>query len=333
MEAQKKTLEYRGYLKGHNDHVTCLEVGEHKVSEDQTETFLVSGSRDKSIMIWELDLNGTDDECGRPKRCLKGHNHLIQDIALSQDSRYCVSASWDNTLRLWDLQKGTTTRRFVGHTKDVLSVTFSADNRQIISGGRDKSLRIWNTIGECKYASDAGVHTDWVSCVRYSPDPKVKLLVTASWDKTIKVWDPDSMTLRHTFVGHSNIINSIAVPPRGFYLASGGADGKAMLWNVQKGQHMKTYDGNPPINTVVFATTDYWLTLGTDKGIRVWDLPQNYLVADIKATPIGEEENTKKGKKTPACLSLAWSKTGTHLFAGFSDNIIRVYEVVKVQNA
>ncbi len=44
--------------------------------------------------------------------------------------QFCLSGSWDGTLRLWDLNTGTTTRRFVGHTKDVLSVAFSVDNRQ-----------------------------------------------------------------------------------------------------------------------------------------------------------------------------------------------------------
>ena len=44
--------------------------------------------------------------------------------------QFCLSGSWDGTLRLWDLNTGKTTRRFVGHTKDVLSVAFSVENRQ-----------------------------------------------------------------------------------------------------------------------------------------------------------------------------------------------------------
>jgi WD40 repeat protein len=44
--------------------------------------------------------------------------------------QFALSGSWDGTLRLWDLNTGTTTRRFVGHAKDVLSVAFSVDNRQ-----------------------------------------------------------------------------------------------------------------------------------------------------------------------------------------------------------
>ena len=69
-------------------------------------------------------------------------NHLLflffQDVVVSSDGQFALSASWDGTLRLWDLNTGTTTRQFYGHTKDVLSVAFSVDNRQIISGSRDK---------------------------------------------------------------------------------------------------------------------------------------------------------------------------------------------------
>ena len=96
-----------------------------------------------------------------------GHSHFVSDLALSQDSRYALSASWDGTLRLWDLRKGNTIKRFVSHSKDVLAVAFSPDNRQIASGGRDKNLKIWNTVGECKFTVEQGAHTDWVSSVKF----------------------------------------------------------------------------------------------------------------------------------------------------------------------
>lgn len=86
-----------------------------------------------------------------PKKVFTGHSHFISDLSLSQDSRYCLTGSWDGTLRLWDLKKGKTLKRFVSHTRDVLGVAFSPDNRQIASGGRDKNLKIWNTVGECKF--------------------------------------------------------------------------------------------------------------------------------------------------------------------------------------
>ena len=91
-------------------------------------------------------------------------------------------------MRLWDLTTGATTRRFLGHTKDVLSVAFSVDNRQIVSGSRDRTIKLWNTIGECKYTiGEPDGHSEWVSCVRFSPAPANPIIVSAGWDKLVKV--------------------------------------------------------------------------------------------------------------------------------------------------
>jgi WD40 repeat protein len=106
---------------------------------------------------------------------------------ISSDGAYALSASWDKTLRLWELSTGQTTRRFVGHTGDVLSVSFSADNRQIVSGSRDRTIKLWNTLGDCKYTITDKGHTDWVSCVRFSPNPSNPVIVSAGWDKLVKV--------------------------------------------------------------------------------------------------------------------------------------------------
>lgn len=106
---------------------------------------------------------------------------------ISSDGAYALSASWDRTLRLWELQTGATTRRFVGHTGDVLSVSFSADNRQIVSGARDRTIKLWNTLGDCKYTITEKGHMDWVSCVRFSPNPTNPVIVSAGWDKLVKV--------------------------------------------------------------------------------------------------------------------------------------------------
>ena len=106
---------------------------------------------------------------------------------ISSDGAYALSASWDKTLRLWELATGTTTRRFVGHTNDVLSVSFSADNRQIVSGSRDRTIKLWNTLGDCKFTITDKGHTEWVSCVRFSPNPQNPVIVSSSWDKLVKV--------------------------------------------------------------------------------------------------------------------------------------------------
>ncbi|KAJ2892372.1 cross-pathway control WD-repeat protein cpc2, partial [Coemansia aciculifera] len=148
-------LVLRGTLVGHSGAITAL------ATSAENPDILVSASRDKTLFVWNLTRDDTN--YGVAKRSLHGHNHFVQDVAISSDGQYALSASWDKTLRLWDLNTGKTTRRFVGHTKDVLSVSFSPDNRQIISSSRDKTIKIWNTLGECKYNITEDNHNNWVS--------------------------------------------------------------------------------------------------------------------------------------------------------------------------
>ena len=59
---------------------------------------------------------------------------------------------------------------------------------QIVSGSRDRTIKLWNTLGECKYTiGEPDGHTEWVSCVRFSPVTTNPIIVSAGWDKLVKV--------------------------------------------------------------------------------------------------------------------------------------------------
>jgi len=112
------------------------------------------------------------------------------------------------------------------------------------------------------------------------------------------------------------------------YLASGGRDSQVMIWNLVEGKHLGKVDCDAPVNAVKFAPKKYWLVMGTETGIRVWDLRNKVVVADLTATPLTASSSHKKPRAI-ACTSLVWNKSGSLLFAGFTDNIIRVYKIVK----
>jgi WD40 repeat protein len=81
----------------------------------------------------------------------------------------------------------------------VLSVAFSVDNRQIVSGSRDKTIKLWNTLGECKYTiQEQDGHSEWVSCVRFSPVTSNPIIVSAGWDKLVKVRATPRSTLQRS---------------------------------------------------------------------------------------------------------------------------------------
>jgi guanine nucleotide-binding protein subunit beta-2-like 1 protein len=281
---------------------------------------LLSASRDKSLILWTLTRD--DEKFGVAKRRLKGHSHYVQDVAISSDGQFALSGSWDGTLRLWDLNTGTTTRNFYGHTKDVLSVAFSADNRQIVSGSRDRSINLWNTLGQCKFTITDEGHREWVSCVRFSPNLATPLIVSAGWDKMVKVWNLTHCKLRTNLIGHTGYVNTVTVSPDGSLCASGGKDGTAMLWDLNEGRHLSSLDAGDIIHALVFSPIRYWLCAATASAIKIWDLESKVCVDELKP-------EIKQGKKAVPiqCISLAWSADGTTLFAGYTDNVIRVWGV------
>jgi len=91
------------------------------------------------------------------------------------------------------------------------------------------------------------------------------------------------MALKHTFTGHTAQINSLDMAPKTAYLGSGGKDGMAMIWNLVEGKFLGQQDVGSNINCVLFAPKKYWLVIGSDQGIKVWDLPSKEIVFEITA--------------------------------------------------
>lgn len=305
----------RGALKGHNGWVTCI------ATSSERPDMLLTGSRDKTLMIWHLN-RGNLESYGVPQRSLTGHSHFVQDIVISSDGQFALSGSWDATLRLWDLNYGVTTRRFVGHTKDVLSVAFSADNRQIVSGSRDRTIKLWNTLGECKYTIEDQGHTEWVSCVRFSPNINNPLIVSGGWDKLVKIWSLSNCKLKHNMSGNTGYINSVCVSPDGSLCASGGQDGIARLWDLNKGVFLYTLEANDVIHSLSFSPTRYWLCAAANNGVKIWDLESKELVASLDKSFPDFQAPGETVKAIP--ISIAWSADGNTLYAGYTDNLVRV---------
>ncbi|KAE9531268.1 hypothetical protein AGLY_010474 [Aphis glycines] len=317
-----ETMQLRGTLRGHNGWVT--QIATNPIHTDM----ILSCSRDKTLIVWDL----TRDELnyGIPKKRLYGHSHFVSDVVLSSDGNYALSGSWDKTLRLWDLAAGRTTRRFEDHTKkpyclDVLSVAFSADNRQIVSGSRDKTIKLWNTLAECKYTIQDDGHSDWVSCVRFSPNIHNPIIVSAGWDKVVKVWNLTNCRIKTNHYGHTGYLNTVTVSPDGSLCASGGKDCKAMLWDLNDGKHLHTLDHNDIIEALCFSPNRYWLCAAFGPSIKIWDLESKEMVEELRPEVVSQSQNSNT--EPPRCLSLAWSTDGQTLFAGYSDNNIRVWQV------
>jgi guanine nucleotide-binding protein subunit beta-2-like 1 protein len=318
----QEVMNLRGTLEGHGDWVTQVSTN------PQYPEMLISSSRDKSLIVWSLTKDAS--AYGLPIKRLKGHNHFVSDVVVSSCGQFAVSASWDKTLRLWDIERGVTSTRFVGHKHDVLSVAFSADNRQIISCGRDKSIKLWNTLGELKWSQEGkNGHNEWVSTVQFSPTTQNPVIVSGGWDNTVKVWHLSNFHLKTEFRGHNGFVNSVTVSPDGSLAASGGQDGCAKLWDLGDAAQnpLHSLEGGEQINKLVFSPNRYWLCAAAGSSIKIWDLEQKQLVEELKV----EVSDGDANQTPPKCTCLCWSADGLTMFAGYTDSVIRVWELQHVQ--
>jgi WD40 repeat protein len=101
-------------------------------------------------------------DSGKVLRTLEGHQGWVRAVALLGDGRRALSASEDNTLKLWDLNTGELLRTLEGHWDSVVAVTLLGDGRRALSASEDNTLKLWDLdTGEllATFTADAAVTT------------------------------------------------------------------------------------------------------------------------------------------------------------------------------
>ncbi|KAJ5464315.1 uncharacterized protein N7458_000001 [Penicillium daleae] len=118
-------------LEGHSDFVWSVVFSPNG-------RLLASGSRDKTVRIWDTATGGL-------QQTLEGHSDQIQSVVFSPDGRLLASGSRDKTVRIWDTTTGSLQQTLEGYSDQVHSVGFSPDGRLLASGSADKTVRLWST--------------------------------------------------------------------------------------------------------------------------------------------------------------------------------------------
>eukprot|EP00906_Rhabdomonas_costata_P018110 RCo026391 len=150
------------------------------------------------------------------------------------------------------------------HCFEVAAVSRCGDSRLLSIG--EQELRRWP-----RPRVFTG-HTDFVYGVAISPSGR--RVVSASKDRTVRVWEictgEEVLTLR----GHGGEVRACQVSPDGRHLLTGSDDMTAKLWNFHTGEVLLTYQAHTfSVNTVAFSPSGKYLATGSgDSTARVWEL-------------------------------------------------------------
>jgi len=218
----------------------------------------------------------------QPLREFEGHTNWVYSVAFSPDGRRALSGNGDGTLRLWNLETGTTVREFRGHTNEVRSVTFGPDGRRALSGSWDETFRLWDLeTGQCLRTFTG--HASGVLSVAFGPDGRRAL--SGSYDGTLCLWDLETGAEVRVFKGHTSTVRSVTFGPDGRRALSGSWDETLRLWDLATGQELARFvrEGRKPgaVLSATFAPNGRVLAGGrtkepggkTEAEILLWRVP------------------------------------------------------------
>lgn len=205
-------------------------------------------------------------------RTLAGHMREVLAVAVTPDGRCAISASGDGTLRMWDLETGTTLHTLRGHTKAVVAVAVTPDGRRAISASDDDTLRLWDlTTGTIVHIYQRIAR--WVHAMTVMPDGRRVISASSGW--ILRVWDLESGMVVRTLDGHRAWIRALAVTPNGRRAITASHDNTLRVWDLDSWQLMQTVMMDDASRVRAVALTPDGrraVSSSDDKSLRVWDL-------------------------------------------------------------
>jgi WD40 repeat protein len=198
---------------------------------------------------------------------LAGHRNQVVSLLAHPSRPLLLSGSYDNTVRVWDLDSRSVVRTLAGHTGWVYGLALCPNGKRLASGSMDNTVRLWDLESGACLRTLAG-HSSHVFAVAW--EATGTLVATGSVDKTVRVWHADSGALQRTLVGHFDTVNALAAHPRDDLLASGSDDKTVRVWRFSSGAHVRTLAGHTGAVSSLAASKEWLVSGSLDQTLRVW---------------------------------------------------------------
>ena len=242
-------------LTGHTQSVTCLWWG--------GDGLLYSASQDRTIKVWRA-------HDGVLCRTLQGHGHWVNTMALNTDYALRTGAfdPAEASVNAQDLR---------GSLQELKERALSHYNlvrgqgpERLVSGSDDFTLFLWSPAEDKKPLARMTGHQALINQVLFSADSRI--IASASFDKSIKLWDGRTGKYLASLRGHVAAVYQIAWSADSRLLVSGSSDSTLKVWDVKAQKLVTDLPGHADeVNAVDWSPDGQRVASGgKDKCLRIW---------------------------------------------------------------
>ena len=231
---------------------------------------------------------------------LEGHSESVECAAFSPDGKNVISGSGDGTIKVWSLNTGNCIQTLGWGLESVESVAYSPDGKYFVGAGG-------------KYIEEEFITEKGDTAVRFTSgigDTKIFDAKTYECVKTLNTKDDGWQVY-------------LAYSPDGKYIISSRGGKNIQMWDVEKGECVKTLEASAgSVSCLAYSPDGKYIVSGSnqpysetpDNNVRIWDAETGKCIKTL--------EGHTKGVR-----SVAFSPDGKHIVSGSNDNTIKIWEI------
>ncbi len=223
---------------------------------------------------------------GRLLHTLAGHTGTVNALAFSPDGVYLISGGEDAQTRVWRVATGALVATSARHGGAIYTVAVSPDGTRGASASWSGRARVFSLVGlrglRGGPALELAGHDDKIHHIAFAPDGR--RLITASEDRTAKVWDAATGALVFTLSGHQSGVRQALFTPGGESIVTVAMDGAARRWSARTGKLEWTFLGHRDgiWSVHIDPAGERILTASADGTARVWRARQQRHVRALR---------------------------------------------------